>query len=113
MMENSPQNEPLNSGVERLLHLAMNLKKSLGERKMRLLRHLADLKGHGSAEMSKLLVRHGWRLARIKKSHEIYKKPGRAAIITVPVHGNKDLRAGIQATIIEDAGLTEDDLDRV
>jgi predicted RNA binding protein YcfA (HicA-like mRNA interferase family) len=43
--------------------------------------------------MCKVLERRGWRLARTKSSHHIYKKkPGVAAIITVPVHGNKDLR---------------------
>jgi predicted RNA binding protein YcfA (HicA-like mRNA interferase family) len=61
-------------------------------------------------KMCKVLEQHGWRLARIKSSHHIYKKPGEAAIITVPVHGSKDLRPGTQATIIKDAGLTEDDL---
>ena len=39
--------------------------------------------------MCKVLERRGWRLARTKSSHHIYKKPGVAAIITVPVHGNK------------------------
>ena len=60
--------------------------------------------------MCKVLGRHGWRLARIKSSHHIYKKPGEAAIITVPVHGNKDLRPGTQGAIMKDARLTDDDL---
>jgi predicted RNA binding protein YcfA (HicA-like mRNA interferase family) len=60
--------------------------------------------------MCKVLERHGWRLARIKSSHHIYKKAGVAAIITVPVHGNKDLRHGTQATIMQQSGLTDDDL---
>lgn len=60
--------------------------------------------------MCRVLERFGWQLARIKSSHHIYKKPGCATIITVPVHGNKDLRAGTQATIMRQAGLTEDDL---
>ena len=61
-------------------------------------------------QMCKVLERRDWRLARIKSSHHIYKKPGQAAIITVPVHGNKDLRPGTQATIMKQAGLTDDDL---
>ena len=61
-------------------------------------------------KMCKVLERRGWRLARTKSSHHIYKKPVVAAIITVPVHGNKDLRAGTQATIMKEAGLTDDDL---
>lgn len=61
-------------------------------------------------KMCKVLERHGWRLSRTKSSHHIYKKPGEPAIITVPVHGNKDLRPGTQATIMKAAGLTDDDL---
>ena len=61
--------------------------------------------------MCKVLERRGWRLARTKSSHHIYKKkPGVAAIITVPVHGNKDLRPGTQATIMKEGGLSDDDL---
>lgn len=60
--------------------------------------------------MCKILERLGWRLARIKSSHHIYKKPGEVAIVTVPVHGNKDLRQGTQATIMKVAGLTDEDL---
>ena len=61
-------------------------------------------------KMCKVLERSGWQLARIKSSHHIYKKLGHAAIITVPVHGNKDLRTGTQDTIMKQAGLTDDDL---
>ncbi len=39
--------------------------------------------------MCKVLERRGWRLARTKSSHHIYKKPGVAAIITVPVQATK------------------------
>ena len=61
-------------------------------------------------QMCKVLERHGWMLSRTKGSHCIYKKTGKAAIITVPVHGNKDLRTGTQATIMKDAGLSDSDL---
>ena len=61
-------------------------------------------------EMCKVLERHGWQLARIKGSHHIYKKKGEKAIITVPVHGNKDLRPGTQNDIMKTAGVTDDDL---
>jgi predicted RNA binding protein YcfA (HicA-like mRNA interferase family) len=60
--------------------------------------------------MCKVPERHGWRLSPTKSSHHIYKKRGVAAIITVPLHGNKDLRPGTQAAIMKEAGLTDDDL---
>jgi len=60
--------------------------------------------------MCKVLERHGWQLARIKGSHHIHKKKGEKAIITVPVHGNKDLRPRTQNDIMKTAGVTDDDL---
>jgi predicted RNA binding protein YcfA (HicA-like mRNA interferase family) len=60
--------------------------------------------------MCKVLESRGWNTVRIKGSHHIYKKSGQAAIITVPVHGNKNLRTGTQAAIMKAAGLTDSDL---
>ena len=54
-------------------------------------------------EMCRLLERHGWRLERVKGSHHIYSKTGRTKIISVPVHGNKNLRPGLAARVIRDA----------
>lgn len=58
----------------------------------------------------KVLEQHGWVLQRTKSSHHIYAQPGNAVIITVPVHGNRDLRIGTLKKILKDAGLTEADL---
>ena len=60
--------------------------------------------------MCRVLERHGWTLDRIKGSHHIYKKPGNAFPIPVPVHGNKMLKRGTQKSIMRAAGLTDDDL---
>jgi predicted RNA binding protein YcfA (HicA-like mRNA interferase family) len=60
--------------------------------------------------MCKVLERRGWRQVRIKSSHHFYKKAGEVAIVTIPVHGNKNLRTGTQATIMRAAGLTDADL---
>jgi predicted RNA binding protein YcfA (HicA-like mRNA interferase family) len=60
--------------------------------------------------MCKVLERHGWNLDRIKSSHHIYKKTGHAAAISVPVHGNKTLKTGLQRGLMKQAGLSEDDL---
>ncbi len=59
----------------------------------------------------KVLEKHGWVLKRTtKSSHFIYTKPGPHATISVPVHGNKDLKKGLQADLMKQAQLTEDDL---
>jgi predicted RNA binding protein YcfA (HicA-like mRNA interferase family) len=67
------------------------------------------VKAVSGKQMCKILERHGWQIPRTKSSHHIYKKPGHGTI-SVPVHGNKDLRTGLQADIMKVAGLTEDDL---
>jgi predicted RNA binding protein YcfA (HicA-like mRNA interferase family) len=59
--------------------------------------------------LGKVLEVQGWQLDRVSGSHHIYVHPdGRR--VTVPVHGNRDLKPGTQHGIMHDAGLTEDDL---
>jgi predicted RNA binding protein YcfA (HicA-like mRNA interferase family) len=60
--------------------------------------------------MCRILEINGWVLVRTRSSHHAYQKPGHPATIIVPVHGNQDLKAGTQRTIMKDAGLTDDDL---
>jgi predicted RNA binding protein YcfA (HicA-like mRNA interferase family) len=59
----------------------------------------------------KVLEKHGWVLKRTtKSSHFIYTKPGNPATLSIPVHGNKDLKKGMQADLMKQAGLIADDL---
>jgi predicted RNA binding protein YcfA (HicA-like mRNA interferase family) len=61
--------------------------------------------------MCKVLEAHGWTRSRITGSHHIYSNPAVPGVnISVPVHGNKSLRAGTQRTIMRHAGLTDADL---
>lgn len=60
--------------------------------------------------MVKVLIRKGWYLHRIKGSHHIMKKEDENFSITVPVHGDKDLKTGTQLFIMKTAGITEEDL---
>ena len=54
--------------------------------------------------------RHGWKLARIAGSHHIYVKSGLNIRLTIPVHGNQDLKKGLQRAIMKMAGIEETDL---
>lgn len=47
---------------------------------------------------------------RIKGSHRIYKKAGIAASISVPVHGDGDLKRGLQRHLMKIARFKESDL---
>ena len=57
-------------------------------------------------EICRLLSEAGGTLKRIKGSHHIFGKAGERKIITVPVHGSKDLKPGLAAAIARDANLT-------
>ena len=61
-------------------------------------------------QMSSLLQHKGWTLARVTGSHHIYISSGENLRITVPVHGNRDLKAGLQKSIMKQAGIGEDEL---
>lgn len=45
----------------------------------------------------------GWRVARVQGSHHILVKDGRA--VPVPVHGSRDLGAGLLAAIERQTGV--------
>lgn len=45
----------------------------------------------------------GWKLARIHGSHHILTKPGKA--VPVPVHGHRDIGAGLLAAISRQSGV--------
>jgi predicted RNA binding protein YcfA (HicA-like mRNA interferase family) len=61
-------------------------------------------------ELCKILERNGWTLRRIHGSHHIYTKEGMESKISVPVHGNKELKRGLVNHILKIANLSENDL---
>jgi predicted RNA binding protein YcfA (HicA-like mRNA interferase family) len=50
----------------------------------------------------KKLMKDGWELDRVKGSHHIMRKNG--VCLSVPVHGNKDLKPGIFNDLNKKAG---------
>jgi predicted RNA binding protein YcfA (HicA-like mRNA interferase family) len=57
----------------------------------------------------RVLERHGWELLRIQGSHHVYGKAGQRARISVPVHGNRPLKLGLQRHLLKLAGIAEDE----
>ncbi|MCX6259106.1 MAG: type II toxin-antitoxin system HicA family toxin [Bacteroidia bacterium] len=57
-----------------------------------------------------ILESKGWLLVRITGSHHIFVKPGSVLRISVPVHGNKDLKTGLLKSILKMADINEIDL---
>ena len=56
----------------------------------------------------RLLERHGWQLLRVQGSHHVYGKAGQRARISVPVHGNRPLKLGMQKHLLKLAGIGQD-----
>jgi predicted RNA binding protein YcfA (HicA-like mRNA interferase family) len=68
------------------------------------------VKSVSGREFCKVLARHGWDLKRVRGSHHIFGQSGNPTILTVPVHGNKPLKTGTLRRLLNDSGLTEEDL---
>jgi predicted RNA binding protein YcfA (HicA-like mRNA interferase family) len=58
---------------------------------------------------ARALRRKGWDLIRTRGSHHVFRSPDGTKVVTVPVH-NSDLRRGMQASLMKETGLTDDDL---
>lgn len=59
---------------------------------------------------AKLLERKGWVLVRITGSHHVYMKSGNTARISLPIHGNEDLKLGLLKHFMKVANISEQDL---
>lgn len=68
------------------------------------------MKAVSGKTLCKIVERNGWELKRISGSHHIYIKDSIDAILSIPVHSNRDLPIGTLRSIMKDAELTEDDL---
>jgi predicted RNA binding protein YcfA (HicA-like mRNA interferase family) len=68
------------------------------------------MKAVSGKTLCKIVERNGWELKRISGSHHIYIKDSVDAILSIPVHSNRDLPMGTLRSIMKDAELTDDDL---
>lgn len=71
---------------------------------------LPSVKG---SNLVRVLKRIGWRELRQHGSHVVMEHPDNPKIIVIPVHGGQDVKKGILADILKDAGLTPDELRRL
>jgi predicted RNA binding protein YcfA (HicA-like mRNA interferase family) len=68
------------------------------------------MKAVSGKALKRVLERHGWILRRVHGSHHIYGRDGSVVRLSVPVHGNKPLKAGLLAHLLKQADLSESDL---
>ena len=68
------------------------------------------MKAISGKQFSKILENRGWHLVRVNGSYHVYMKPDNPARISLPVHGNEDLKIGLLKHFMKVAGITENEL---
>lgn len=68
------------------------------------------MKAISGKQFARLLEQRGWQLMRINGSHHIYMKPSSTVRISLPIHGNKPLKIGLQHHLMKLAEISEGDL---
>jgi predicted RNA binding protein YcfA (HicA-like mRNA interferase family) len=59
---------------------------------------------------AKILESRGWQLVRVNGSHHVYMQSGNPGRISLPIHGNDDLKIGLLRHFMKIAGIVETDL---
>ena len=65
------------------------------------------MKSLSGRELARLVERHGWTLLRVSGSHHIYGKAGIVARLSIPAHGNRQLKRGLLKHLLKIAGISE------
>lgn len=68
------------------------------------------MKSVSGKAFARLLESRGWRLMRVNGSHHVYMKAGNATRISLPIHGNEDLKVGLLGHFMKVAGIKENEL---
>ena len=68
------------------------------------------MKSISGKHLCTILEKKGWQLKTIRGSHHVYMKTGKKERISVPVHGNKDLKVGLLRAIMKIAEIEENEL---
>ena len=68
------------------------------------------MKAISGQRLCRLLEEKDWEFKRINGSHHIYAKTEITARISVPVHGNKPLKLGLQRHLMKVAEIDEIEL---
>ena len=66
------------------------------------------MKAISGRRLVRILEARGWVVDKVRGSHHALSCGDRRVV--VPVHGNRDLKTGLQARLMKDAGVTEADL---
>jgi predicted RNA binding protein YcfA (HicA-like mRNA interferase family) len=68
------------------------------------------VKAISGKDFAHALGKQGWKLIRVNGSHHVYMKLGNPARISVPIHGNENLKIGLLKHFMKVAEITENEL---
>lgn len=68
------------------------------------------MKSVSGRDLAKILQQRGWVLLRVKGSHYVFSKQGHPARLSIPIHGNRELKLGLLKHLMKVAGIGEDEL---
>lgn len=68
------------------------------------------MKSVSGKDLAKAVEQKGWELLRVHGSHHIYGKKGSVVRLSIPVHGNQPLKAGLLNHLMKLAELSEQEL---
>jgi len=68
------------------------------------------MKSISGKALCRILEKKSWQLKAIHGSHHVYMKTGRKERVSVPVHGNRDLKIGLLKAIMKLAEIEEREL---
>ncbi len=68
------------------------------------------MKSISGKELCKILENKEWLLKTINGSHHVYMKAGKKERISIPVHGNRDLKMGLLKAVMKIAEIEESEL---
>lgn len=68
------------------------------------------MKSVSGKDLAKAVEQKGWELLRVHGRHHIYGKKGSVVRLSIPVHGNQPLKAGLLNHLMKLAELSEQEL---
>jgi predicted RNA binding protein YcfA (HicA-like mRNA interferase family) len=68
------------------------------------------MKSVSGARSCRALERKGWTRVKTKSGHRKYRSPDGRRTVIVPVHGGTTLKSSLQAALMKQSGLRDDDL---
>lgn len=68
------------------------------------------MKAISGKKFAKLLKNHGWELNRVNGSHHIFTHSENQLRISLPIHGNRPLKIGLQRHLMKIAEIEDNEL---